>query len=168
MTAVKNALDRVLTVVCAVLFAALVLDVTWQVFTRQVLASPSGWSEELAKYLFIWLGLFASALVFGERGHIAMDVVVVRLPRSAQVTLAVVVQVAILVFTGMVLVWGGLLVSRLAWDQNLTGLPVTVGPLYLALPLSGALIAFYSLYHLVRVLTGAERPVEDETAPELV
>jgi TRAP-type C4-dicarboxylate transport system permease small subunit len=167
MTTVKGALDRALTLVCVVLFAALVLDVSWQVFARQVLGSPSGWSEELAKYLFIWLGLFSAALVFGERGHIAMDVVVRRLPRTAQVVLAVVVQLTILTFTGLALVWGGLLVSQLAWNQNLTGLPVTVGPLYLALPISGALIAFYTLFHLVQILTGAERPVED-AQPELV
>ena len=167
MTAVKLALDRVLTAVCVVLFAALVLDVSWQVFTRQVLASPSGWSEELAKYLFIWLGLFGSALVFGERGHVAMDVVVRRLPRTAQLVLAVVVQLTILAFTGLALLWGGFLVSQLAWNQNLTGLPVTVGPLYLALPISGALIAFYTLFHLVQILTGAERPVAD-AEPELV
>lgn len=168
MTAVKNALDRVLTLVCVVLFATLVLDVSWQVFTRQVLASPSGWSEELAKYLFIWLGLFGSALVFGERGHIAVDVAVRKLPRPAQVALAVVVQLSILAFTGLALIWGGFLVSQLAWGQNLTGLPITVGPLYLALPISGALIAFYTLYHLVRILTGAEHPVEDDAEPELV
>lgn len=167
MIAVKTALDRALTAVCVVLFAALVLDVTWQVFSRQVLGSPSGWSEELAKYLFIWLGLFGAALVFGERGHIAMDVVVRRLPRAAQVVLAVVVQLAILTFTGLALLWGGFLVSQLAWNQNLTGLPITVGPLYLALPISGALIAFYTLFHLVQILAGAERPVED-TELELV
>jgi TRAP-type C4-dicarboxylate transport system permease small subunit len=167
MIAVKTILDRALTAVCVVLFAALVLDVTWQVFSRQVLGSPSGWSEELAKYLFIWLGLFGAALVFGERGHIAMDVVVRRLPRTAQVVLAVVVQLAILTFTGLALLWGGFLVSQLAWNQNLTGLPITVGPLYLALPISGALIAFYTLFHLVQILAGAERPVED-TELELV
>jgi TRAP-type C4-dicarboxylate transport system permease small subunit len=167
MIALKNALDRGLTAVCVVLLAALVLDVTWQVFARQVLGSPSGWSEELAKYLFIWLGLFAAALVFGERGHVAMDVVVRRLPRTVQVVLAVAVQLAILAFTGLALLWGGFLVSQLAWDQNLTGLPITVGPLYLALPISGALIAFYTLFHLVQILTGAERPVED-VEPELV
>jgi TRAP-type C4-dicarboxylate transport system permease small subunit len=167
MTAVKGALDRALTLVCVVLFAALVLDVTWQVFSRQVLGSPSGWSEELAKYLFIWLGLFGAALVFGERGHVAMDIVVRRLPRAAQVVLAVVVQLAILAFTGLALLWGGFLVSQLAWNQNLTGLPITVGPLYLALPISGALIAFYTLFHLVQILAGAERPVED-TELELV
>lgn len=167
MTAAKLVLDRVLTAVCVVLFAALVLDVSWQVFARQVLGSPSGWSEELAKYLFIWLGLFGAALVFGERGHVAMDVVVRRMPRATQVVLAVVVQLSILVFTGLALLWGGFLVSQLAWNQNLTGLPITVGPLYLALPISGALIAFYTLFHLVRILTGAERPVED-TELELV
>lgn len=167
MTAAKLVLDRVLTAVCVVLFAALVLDVSWQVFARQVLGSPSGWSEELAKYLFIWLGLFGAALVFGERGHVAMDVVVRRLPQTAQVVLAVAVQLSILVFTLLALLWGGFLVSQLAWKQNLTGLPITVGPLYLALPISGALIAFYTLYHLVQILTGAERPVE-ETEDELV
>ena len=161
MTTVKNVLDRVLTWVCVVLFAALVVDVAWQVFARQVLDQPSGWSEELAKYLFIWLGLFGSALVFGERGHIAVDFAVKKLPPKVQVAVTVVVQLAILTFTALVLVWGGFRVVDLAWDQNLTGLPTNVGPLYLALPISGVLIAFYTVYHLVRILTGAERAVED-------
>ncbi|RMB62128.1 TRAP transporter small permease [Tessaracoccus antarcticus] len=161
MTTFKKALDVVLTWACVVLFAALVLDVSWQVFARQVLNQPSGWSEELAKYLFIWLGLFGSALVFGERGHIAVDFAVKKLPRTGQIILAVVVQLAILAFTALVLLWGGFRVVTLAWNQNLTGLPVNVGPLYLALPIAGVLIAFYTIYHLVRILTGAENPIED-------
>ncbi|MGO1383437.1 MAG: TRAP transporter small permease [Arachnia sp.] len=167
MTTVKNALDRILTWTCVVLFSALVLDVSWQVFSRQVLNQPSGWSEELAKYLFIWLGLFGSALVFGERGHIAVDFAVKKLPIVAQVIVSALVQVAILVFTGLVLLWGGYLVVQLAWNQNLTGLPINVGPLYLALPISGVLIAFYTIYHLVRILSGAERPTED-AEPEVL
>ena len=161
MNAVKNALDRVLSLACVVLFAVLVIDVAWQVFARQVLDQPSGWSEELAKYLFIWLGLFGAALVFGERGHIAVDFAARKLPQVAQRVVAVVVQLAILAFTGLTLIWGGIRVTRLAWSQNLTGLPVNVGPLYMALPISGVLIAFYTTYHLVRILGGAERAVED-------
>lgn len=167
MTAVKNVLDRVLTWACVVLFSALVIDVTWQVFARQVLNQPSGWSEELAKYLFIWLGLFGSALVFGERGHIAVDFAVKKLPQALQVAVTVVVQLTILTFTVLVLIWGGFRVVDLAWDQNLTGLPTNVGPLYLALPLSGILIAFYTVYHLVRILTGAESAVE-EAEPDVL
>ena len=161
MNAALNVLDRVLTWGCVALFALLVIDVAWQVFARQVLDQPSGWSEELAKYLFIWLGLFGAALVFGERGHIAVDVAVRKLPRGAQVVLMVIVQLAILTFAVLSLIWGGLSVVELAWTQNLTGLPVNVGPLYLALPISGVLIAFYTVYHLVRILAGVERPVED-------
>ena len=168
MTAVKNVLDRILESICAVLFAVLVVDVSWQVFTRQVLDSPSGWSEELAKYLFIWMGLFGSALVFGERGHIAVDFAVRWLPEKVQIAVTVVVQLAILAFTSLVLVWGGFRVSSLAWDQNLPGLPLNVGPLYLALPISGILIAFYTLYHLIRILTGAERAVDLDAEPELL
>ena len=167
MTTVKNVLDRVLTWACVVLFAALVIDVTWQVFSRQVLDQPSGWSEELAKYLFIWLGLFGSALVFGERGHIAVDFAVKKLPEKVKIAITAVVQLAILAFTGLVLIWGGFRVVDLAWEQNLTGLPTNVGPLYLALPISGILIAFYTIYHLVRILTGAERAVE-EAEPDVL
>ncbi len=161
MTTVKNVLDRVLTWACVVLFSALVIDVTWQVFARQVLNQPSGWSEELAKYLFIWLGLFGSALVFGERGHIAVDFAVKKLPEKFQIAISTIIQLTILTFTVLVLIWGGFRVVDLAWEQNLTGLPTNVGPLYLALPISGILIAFYTVYHLVRILTGAERAVED-------
>jgi len=168
MTAVKNALDRILESICVALFAVLVVDVSWQVFARQVLNSPSGWSEVLAKYVFIWLGLFGSALVFGERGHIAVDFAVRRLPEKVQIAITVVVQLAILTFTCLVLVWGGFRVSRLAWDQNLPGLPLNVGLLYLALPISGILIVFYTLYHLIRILTGAERAVDLDTEPELL
>lgn len=161
MNTVKNMLDRVLTWAVVALFALLVVDVAWQVFTRQVLNDPSGWSEELAKYLFIWLGLFGSALVFGERGHIAVDVAVKKLPLKAQLVLSVVVQLAILTFTVLVLIWGGFSVVELSWNQNLTGLPVNVGPLYLALPISGILIAFYTIYHLLRIFSGKERPLKD-------
>ncbi|WP_432487703.1 TRAP transporter small permease [Kineococcus sp. SYSU DK018] len=168
MDAVKKVLDRVLTVVCVVLFSALVLTVAWQVFARQVLDSPSGWSEELAKYLFIWLGLLGAALVFGERGHIAVDVGVRRLPAGAQRVLAAVVQLAILTFAATALVWGGYRVVVLAWDQNLTGLPVNVGSLYLALPLCGVLVAFYALHHLLATATGAERATVLETDRDAV
>ncbi|MDM8084814.1 TRAP transporter small permease [Cellulomonas cellasea] len=168
MTAVKNALDRILTWTCVALFAVLVVDVSWQVFARQVLNSPSGWSEELAKYLFIWLGLFGAALVFGERGHIAVDFAVRRLPQAVQLWLTVVVQLVILAFSSLVLVWGGYRVVSLAWEQNLTGLPVNVGPMYLALPIAGVLICFYTLYHLIRILTGAEKAVDEDAEPELL
>lgn len=167
MKKAKVGLDRALGWFCVVLFAVLVVVVTWQVFTRQVLNSPSGWSEELAKYVFIWLGLFGSALVFGERGHIFVDFVVQKAPKQAQYIIGIAMQVVILIFASLVLVFGGFKITALAWDQNLAGLPINVGTLYLALPISGALIVLYTIYHLVAILTRSESAVE-EAEPDVL
>src|SRR5699024_5113870 len=70
MERAKTLLDRVLFWITVVLFAVLVVIVVWQVLSRQVLGAPSTWTEEGARMTFVWLGLFASAFVFGERGHI--------------------------------------------------------------------------------------------------
>ena len=156
MTHVKRGLDVALRWLCIGLFAALVLIVVWQVFSRQVLNAPSTWSEELAKYIFIWLGLFGAALVFGERGHIAVDALVRKMPERLQRWNAVLGQIVIAAFAVLVLVYGGWQVSELAWNQSMPGLPLKVGWLYLALPLSGVLVLFYTVYHLVAVVRGVE------------
>ncbi|MEV0899736.1 TRAP transporter small permease [Actinoplanes sp. NPDC049802] len=167
MTAVKGVVDRVLAWCCIVLFAALVLDVGWQVFARQVLNSPSGWSEELGKYLFIWLGLLGAAWVFGQRGHVAADLAVQRMPAKVQRVTAVVVQLCTLAFAVLVLVWGGYQVVDLTWDQTLTGLPANVGWMYLALPISGVIIAFYNVYHAIYIGKGNENAIDSEAETAL-
>lgn len=156
MHRVKGWLDKTLAAVCIGLFALLVVIVTWQVFTRQVLNDPSAWSETLARYVFIWLGLLGAALVFGERGHIAIDILARRLPRSIQRPLAMVVQIIVIGFSAYVLIWGGWRASILAMGQNLSGLPTAIGPWYLVMPLAGVLIVLYSIYHLIAIATGRE------------
>lgn len=168
MNKIKRGLDTTLAWFCVVLFAVLVVDVTWQVFTRVVLNDPSGWSEELAKYLFIWLGLFGSAFVFGERGHIVVDFAVAKLPGAVKHWIGVLMQLVILAFASLVLVYGGYKISALAWDQNLTGLPVNVGWLYTALPISGMLIVFYTVYHLVAILRRAESGIAADAEPDVL
>lgn len=153
-TATKRTIDRILGIVCVALFMILVAVVTWQVFARQVLHDPSQWSESLARYLFVWVGLLGAALVFGERGHIAIDVAVRRLPALPQRIVALLVQGIVIVFSAYILVYGGLRAAGNAWHQNLSGLPMAIGPWYLVMPLAGVLVIVYSIYHLVRVARG--------------
>jgi len=167
MITIKKSLDAVLEWACCGLFVALVATVTWQVFTRQVLNSPSGWSEELAKYIFVWLGLFGAALVFGERGHIAVDFLVRLLPRGPQKAVGMLSHVLVLGFTGLVLVYGGIAISRLAWEQTIPALPVTAGQMYLAIPVSGVLTLFYCVHHLVAIAADRVEPVEADQAEAL-
>lgn len=168
METVKNSLDKFLKVSSVVLFAALVLTVMWQVFSRQVLSSPSAWSEELARYLFAWLGFFATALVFSERGHISVDVLIRKLSPKLQKVVAVIIQLAIISFAGLFLTWGGLRAAMTAWGQNLTALPTTIGPLFLVMPITGVLIVFYAIYHIWAILKGSEYLISPDENPQVV
>src|SRR5690625_2699425 len=154
MHRVKGILDRILYWCTVVLFGLLVAVVVWQVFSRQVLNAPATWTEEGARMTFVWLGLFASAFVFGERGHIAVEYVARKLPAGGERVLAVVVQAIVLTFAVVVLVWGGWRASQNAWLQELSAVPFTLGQMYLALPVSGILVAFYALYYIVKVGSG--------------
>lgn len=167
MTKLKAGLDRALEWVCVGLFVALVATVAWQVFARQILNSPSGWSEELAKYLFVWLGLFGAALVFGERGHIAVDFLMRRLPRTPQKAVAMLTHVLVLAFTALVLVYGGFAISQLAWEQAIPALPFNAGHMYLAIPVSGILTIFYCVHHLIAIGADRVEPVEAVQAEAL-
>jgi TRAP-type C4-dicarboxylate transport system permease small subunit len=154
---VKRSLDEVLKWTSIVLFAALVVIVVWQVVSR-TLGSASTWSEEAARYTFVWLGFFASALVFSEKGHIAVDFLVRRQPPKGQLATAVLAQVSILALALLVLVWGGVRASAGAWNQQLSSLPGTMGGMYTVMPLTGVIIAFFAVHHLVELLRGAEPP----------
>lgn len=167
MHAVKKVLDKVLAVACVVLFAVLIVTVSWQMFTRQVLSSPSSWSEELAKYVFVWLGMFGAALVFSERGHIAVDFVVRKFSPRVQRLVGALVQLAVIVFSALALVWGGTRLAVLAWGQSLSTLPAHLGLVYLVLPITGVIITGYALYHLV-FPRREEAPLEAENSAETV
>src|SRR5699024_2443157 len=116
----------------------------------------------LARLLFVWLGLLGAALVFGERGHIAIDVAVRRLPKILQRSLALIVQGLVIVFSAYILVYGGLRAAENAWSQNLSGLPTTIGPWYLVMPVAGVLIILYTIYHMVNIARGDEDSFEPD------
>lgn len=168
MSAIKSSLDKILYWITVVLFALLVAIVVWQVFSRQLLANPATWTEEGARLTFVWLGLFASAFVFGERGHVAVEFVTRKFPPKTEKVISIIVQVIVLLFAVVLLVWGGWRAAQNAWNQELSALPFTFGQMYLALPVSGVLMTFYSVFYIQGISRGTISPypeiVED---PEL-
>ncbi len=156
---ISRTLYRVIAIACMFLFTVLVLAVVWQVVAREVIQNPSVWSEELARYVFVWLGFFGATLLFAERGHIAMDFLVRKLPTRLLRAALVLAQLAIIGFIAVVFIWGGLRYAEQSWTQSLSALPVTVGPMFLVMPFTGVLIIWFSVLHLVEALTSAE-PIE--------
>jgi TRAP-type C4-dicarboxylate transport system permease small subunit len=124
-----------------------VANVLWQVFTRFVLSDPSSYTEELARYLLIWIGLIGAAYASGRQLHLAIDLLPQRLTGRARTALDVVIRVAVATFAVVVLVYGGtrLVSLTLNLGQTSAALRVPIGWVYLAVPISGALIAWFAL-----------------------
>lgn len=163
----KTRVDHALGWVVTALMGLAVLNVLWQVFTRYVLASPSPYTDELARFLLIWIGLLGASYAAGKRMHLAIDLLPLRLSGRAHHLLGLVIDGAIFLFALAVMVFGGLrLVSlTLMLEQTSAALRVPLGHVYLALPLSGALIMLYSALFLrdhVRALRRGA-PELDET-----
>ncbi|WP_166875707.1 TRAP transporter small permease [Salinibacterium sp. ZJ450] len=158
---IKRVIDRVLAAICIITFVGLVFIVSWQVFTREVLNNSAPWTEEAARYAFVVLAVFAAAYVFSERGHIAVMILVEKLPLNLQRVMGVVIELVVLFFFVFVFIIGGSSVAENAWAQDISTLPLSVGQMYLVLPIAGVLIAFYSLAHLIGILAGVEQPTPE-------
>lgn len=164
---IRHFLKTILAAVSVTLFTVLVATTTWQVVSRQILNEPSTWSEELARLLFVWLSFLGSAFLFGERGHIAVDFLARKLSFAGQRVAQIFVQAMVLLFALVGLVWGGYLAASIAWEQNLTALPFTIGWVYLVIPIAGVFIAIFALMDIVGLSLGETDPypeIEDPVA----
>ncbi|MDH5607889.1 MAG: TRAP transporter small permease [Cyclobacteriaceae bacterium] len=148
----KAKIDRLLELFLTLLMGLLVLDVVWQVFSRYVLKNPSSFTDELARYLMIWLALFGSAYLTGRKdGHLSIDLLPERIKTR---TLALFIQGIVFLFSLLVLVIGGSRHVQLTLQLNQTSasLRIPMGYVYLALPVSGLLACFYSGYAFFHLL----------------
>jgi TRAP-type C4-dicarboxylate transport system permease small subunit len=151
---IKKILDCSLEILIMVVVAVLVIDVSWQVFTRFVLKDPSTGTEELAVFLLIWVSLLGAAVALNRGAHLGIDYLVGKLPVRIRLYTEVFVFLCIVLFSLCVMVIGGisLVVRTLELGQISPALKVKVGYVYLAVPISGFFLMLYSVIGLVERL----------------
>ena len=76
--------DMLLKTVITTIFVVLVACVSWQVISRYVLGTPSTVTDELARFLFMWLALIGGAYTLGLRRHLAIDLLTQQLSGRAR------------------------------------------------------------------------------------
>ena len=155
-------LDRTLFGTVALLLLVMVLDVTWQVFTRYVLEDPAPWTEEIARYVFTWEIFLGAALAFGRGSHIVVDGVMAVATGAVRRILAVLSYLATLALLIPLVVYGTTMVELTAATYA-TASQLSIGVVYAALPVGAAIGAFYVLLNLIIVLRGDE-PAQAEAS----
>jgi TRAP-type C4-dicarboxylate transport system permease small subunit len=150
MQKIIQGITKVLSIILIFLMAVIVLDVSWQVFTRFILKDPSSFTEELAGFLLIWIGLLGSSYAFYTRAHLGIDVLTMRLDPAKRRLVGMLISLIVMLFALFVLFIGGLRLVNLTFTlhQISPAIGIPMGYVYLVLPLTGLLIMIYAVYFI--------------------
>jgi len=138
--------------------AILIIPVSLQIFSRYTDLIPSYiWTEEMARFLFVWMIMIGAMVGIRESTHFEVDVWP-RLGRRGTALLKIVSSIFVLAFA-LVFVWWGWQFTRFAWNRfsELAELPLWL--IHVAWPLTGLTWLLFQGEHMinaVKVLTGDE------------
>ena len=141
-------LDKCLKYFVRLLLAVMILVVLYQVFTRTVLNNPNTVTEEFVRFGLVWLSMLASAYVVGKKSHLAVTMLSDNLTGSKKRLLEVVVQVLFLIFAAVIMIFGGWKAVTVTMGQVSPSLSLSMGYVYLAVPVAGVFMFIYSLLNL--------------------
>jgi TRAP-type C4-dicarboxylate transport system permease small subunit len=140
-------MNKILSLFCISLSSLLVICVTWQVFSRYVLNVPSTFTDEVARFLFIWVGLMGAAYTLGQKRHLAIDLLAMKLEHDEvkHAKLRLLIDLISMSFASVIMVYGGgrLMLKTLETGQVSPALGIEMGLVYGAIPLCGVFMIIY-------------------------
>ncbi|GAC22056.1 TRAP transporter small permease [Paraglaciecola arctica] len=148
------------SLICAM--SAILLTVIWQVISRFILKDPASVTEELSRFILIWVGILGSAYAYRKKSHLGFNLIVDRQTKATRRMLLTIVEVLVITFSALALIVGGkeLVIITLELDQISASLGIRMGFIYTVLPISGALFVFYSLINIYNLwIADPEEPL---------
>lgn len=143
----------VVRLVCIALATALFIVVVAAVVARYVFGQAVSWTEEVPRYLLIWVSFLGAAACVANREHVGFDILFNALPERVRRVLGAAIGVLILGFGWIVLRYGVVFVQEFGGDLMET-IPFKNYWYYVAMPVSGALLMLFALKNIVDALQG--------------
>ena len=147
----KAKLDKILGTILVILMTVMVIAVLWQVFSRYVMQSPSSVTEELARYLLIWIGILGAAYASGQQEHLSINLLEEKLDKARRKKLKIFINLLIIFFGFTVLIIGGgnLVYVNYLLEQSSAALEIPLYIVYLVVPISGILVIVYKVNEIM-------------------
>ncbi|HZK09992.1 MAG TPA: TRAP transporter small permease [Clostridia bacterium] len=103
---IVKTLNKIEDTALVAMFVAMVAVIFFQVVMRYVFNNSSAWSEELGKFLFVWLSWIGISIGHRKREHITITIVVDRLSKKAQLVLEAISELVLITICGITLFYG--------------------------------------------------------------
>lgn len=146
---IEKVIVKIVGILLILILAALAVCCILQVFTRYVLNDSLTWTEELARFCFIWGGILGIVLAFKEKSHARIMIVFDRFPQKIRGFLEI--------CSNLLAVYMGCLMVRYGWEMAAGGMEVLspqlnipMGWVYASVPVTGILIILFMLFAFMR------------------
>jgi TRAP-type C4-dicarboxylate transport system permease small subunit len=125
-----------------VMATAIFVIILFTVFSRYLSNYVVSWSEEVPRYLLVWIGFLGAALAVDCKDHIGFDFLFNKLPKRAQEVLTLFLNLGIALIGFIMVVYGIDFVKQFG-DDWMESIPFTNVWFYTSLPVSGSLIILF-------------------------
>jgi len=150
--AVADRMNRWIFNLIAVIFGLISLLTIFQVFARYILKNPLVWSEELSRYLMIWIVFLGTAIALRKGLLISVEVIQQLVPKMVKKVLEVITVLVNLVLLFILIKYGFGIMTNLV-GQTTGAMDIPVAWTYAAIPV-GAILAFLnSIVVLIEIFT---------------
>lgn len=128
----------------ALFMGGLLFTLFLQVFTRYVLNDPLSWTEEVARYLYVYIVFLGASAAISDRTHVGIDYFAKLLPIGAQWLLSVAVNLLILGALALLTYWGWRAAMR-QWNLPLVVLDIPYTWVYIVVPITAVLMSLRTI-----------------------
>ena len=133
-------INRTTELFSALLLLTMVALVFIQIVSRVIISSSFPWTEEIARFMMIWITFLGAAVAFQYGAHIGVEAFVERLPAKVRSFFIVIAMLICLSFFILLIVFGYQLAIG-AFVQTSPALKIPMGYIYYIIPISGLLMS---------------------------
>jgi len=142
-------LDRVVKFTVIIVTAAMFLILFMQMFARYVFTYSINWADGSARYLLCWMTFLAATVATREEGHIKITIISDRLAGKIKIAWEIFLNLFFLAIT-IFMIYYGFQISFSVWMQKTDALPISMGWVYLSIPISQVISGFYLIIIVIR------------------
>jgi TRAP-type C4-dicarboxylate transport system permease small subunit len=160
LAAAERAVNGVVRWVVIVLMLVMTVTVSLQIVFRYVFNIPLGWSEEMARFSFVWVSFFGASALMRVREHINVTVFVDNFPPRLKAVCILLANLCALICVYFFLV-GGIALTTNEWAQLAPAMQIPMGWVYVVIPISAVLMAIWIVIQTIEsalTLRGEGRP----------
>jgi TRAP-type transport system small permease protein len=142
LSAAERAVEALVRWIVIVLMLVMTVTVSLQIVFRYVFNIPLGWSEEMARFSFVWVSFFGASALMRVREHVNVTVFVDNFPPRLRAVCVLLANLCALIFAYYFVV-GGIALTSNEWAQLAPAMQIPMGWVYMVIPISAVLMAIW-------------------------